>query len=789
MESIGRPLAKGQQDEVVLLIEEEEEEEQQQLPAATASLSSTERERMDSKNAGSCSFTEESESPIWIHQSEPSNGAKDSDAAISDVDRLRSKVSVATSITSPSPETPILLSPSPNKPPSPRSPSRSENLTRRRSVFSKPKSRFVEPFYPVAVNQIEESGPPIHHPSPNSPFQGLPNQAPKDTITSTVATPQSIAVEEEEEEIYKTGYIPGRKKLKFRVLVEWVTLISATSLLIASSTVQKLQPHVIWGLELWKWSLMVMVIFCGRLVTDWFIQVIVFLIEKNFILKKKVLYFVYGLKNSVQICIWSALVLLNWFLLVDHGKKRAPATIKVFRSITRTLASVLIGGIIWLLKILLMKIIASSFHVNTFFDRIKESIFHQYVLQTLSGPPMKEMAERVGSTKSNAQLSFRSMEKGRGSEERSAIDVGKLHKMKQDEVSAWAMRRLVKMVTNSELSTISSSIESVDENRGGEITNELEAKAAAFQIFRNVAKPDCKYIDEVDLMKFLRKQEVASVFPQFEGAAETGKVEKSALRNWVVKVYLERKALGHSLNDTKTAVKQLNKLVTGIVVIVMIITWMVVMGFANSKVLVFISSQLVLVAFMFGNTCKTIFEAIIFVFIMHPFDVGDRCVVDGVQMIVEEMNILTTVFLRYDNEKIYYPNATLAAKPISNFYRSPDMGDAVEFSVDVSTSMEIIGALKDRIKTYIESKPRRWHHDHLVVVRDILNLNEMKMALYLQHTINHQDMGEKTNRRSELIIELKKIFEELKIKYHLMPQEVHLSYVGSTTAPMAAGRL
>lgn len=35
---------------------------------------------------------------------------------------------------------------------------------------------------------------------------------------------------------------------------------------------------------------------------------------------------------------------------------------------------------------------------------------------------------------------------------------------------------------------------------------------------------------------------------------------------------------------------------------------------------------------MFGNMCKTAFEAIIFVFVMHPFDVGDRCVVDGVQV-------------------------------------------------------------------------------------------------------------------------------------------------------------
>lgn len=71
-------------------------------------------------------------------------------------------------------------------------------------------------------------------------------------------------------------------------------------------------------------------------------------------------------------------------------------------------------------------------------------------------------------------------------------------------------------------------------------------------------------------------------------------------------------------------------------------------------------------------------------------------------MTVEEMNILTTVFLRYDNEKIFYPNSVLLTKPISNFYRSPDMSDSVEFAVDVSTLIESIGALKARIKTYVK---------------------------------------------------------------------------------------
>lgn len=66
-------------------------------------------------------------------------------------------------------------------------------------------------------------------------------------------------------------------------------------------------------------------------------------------------------------------------------------------------------------------------------------------------------------------------------------------------------------------------------------------------------------------------------------------------------------------------------------------------------------------------------------------------------MVVEEMNILTTTFLRYDNQKIMYPNSILSQKAIGNFYRSPDMGDAVEFCVHISTPAEKIAVMKQRI--------------------------------------------------------------------------------------------
>uniref|UniRef100_A0A2N9GW28 Mechanosensitive ion channel MscS domain-containing protein n=1 Tax=Fagus sylvatica TaxID=28930 RepID=A0A2N9GW28_FAGSY len=437
---------------------------------------------------------------------------------------------------------------------------------------------------------------------------------------------------------------------------------------------------------------------------------------------------------------------------------------------------------IWLVKNLLVKLLASSFQCTRFFDRIQESIFHQYVLKTLSGPPLMEMAEKVGSTASTGHLSLRNLkEKAEAKEE--IVDVDKLKKMKQEKISAWTMKGLINVIRSSGLSTISNSLDNFDDDDGEqkdeEITSEWQAKAAAYGIFNNVAKPGSKYIDEEDLLRFMKKEEVDNVLPLFEGAAETGKIKRKSLKNWLVNVYLERKSLAHSLNDTKTAIEELNRLVSVIVLIVDIIVCLLLMGFLTTQILVFISSQLLLVVFLFGNTAKTVFEAIIFVFVMHPFDVGDRCVVDGVQMTVEEMNILTTIFLRYDNEKIFYPNSVLSTKPISNFYRSPEMSDSIEFAVDVSTSIESIKALKARIKTYLESKPQHWRPGHNVIVKEIENVNKMKMALIVTHTINFQNYGDRNSRRSELILELKKNFEELGIKYQLLPQEVHLRYVGS----------
>ena len=78
---------------------------------------------------------------------------------------------------------------------------------------------------------------------------------------------------------------------------------------------------------------------------------------------------------------------------------------------------------------------------------------------------------------------------------------------------------------------------------------------------------------------------------------------------------------------------------------------------------------------------------------------------------------------------------------------------------------------------YIEGKPKYWNQKHTVIVKEIENMNKLKMCLCVTHTMNHQNFGEKNLRKTELLFELKRIFESLGIKYHLLPQEVHLTQV------------
>lgn len=313
------------------------------------------------------------------------------------------------------------------------------------------------------------------------------------------------------------------------ILLQWVSLVLIIAALLCNVWIPILKRKIVWDLPLWKWEILVLALICGRLVSGGVIRLVVIYIEHNFILRKRVLYFVYGLRSAVQNCLWLGVVLLVWNCIFDHRVEEKTKR-KILPYVTKVLVCFLVGTLMWLLKTLLLKVLALTFHVNTFFERIREALFNQYVIETLSGPPLivrceeeaRAAAEVIEFQNAGASLPGElratllhrnGIVRGSGQQncpsvgmsprfsmvqsetQDDKIPIDHLGKLNRRNISAWNMRRMINIVRLGSLSTLDESI--LDSDMGDDssftIRTECQAKEAAKKIFLKVAKPGSRY--------------------------------------------------------------------------------------------------------------------------------------------------------------------------------------------------------------------------------------------------------------------------------------------------------
>lgn len=262
-----------------------------------------------------------------------------------------------------------------------------EYLSSRRSQFSTSKSS-ASPAHGRGADLVEEKTQLLTSPAAN-------NNNNKFNDSTGEVNLESYSDEDEDDD-HKDKQKRKILKKPF-VLIEWAAFGCIMALLICSLTVKQLQNHVIWDFKLWKWCVLLLVIVSCRLVTKSFINALLFLIERNSSLRQRFMYYVHGLRIIIRVFVWLSLFLLVRILLFRHGVKRSKETTKILNYVTRVLASSLVGAALWCLKSFSVLLLAVSFQSKRFFNPIQETIFHQYLIQTLSGPPLMEINEQVRS--------------------------------------------------------------------------------------------------------------------------------------------------------------------------------------------------------------------------------------------------------------------------------------------------------------------------------------------------------------------------------------------------------
>jgi hypothetical protein len=167
---------------------------------------------------------------------------------------------------------------------------------------------------------------------------------------------------------------------------------------------------------------------------------------------------------------------------------------------------------------------------------------------------------------------------------------------------------------------------------------------------------------------------------------------------------------------------------------------------------------------VFAATCQEVLGSCIFLFVKHPFDIGDRIDIGTDQFTVEHISLLFTVFKRVENGKmVQIPNINLNSVWIENISRSKAMRERVAMFVNFDTSFEDIKALKNEIYAFVTDKEnsRDFQPEIEVEVVGIAEMNKLELRVEIRHKSNWANEVVRAARRSKfmcaLVLALRKV--------------------------------
>ncbi|TKA61879.1 hypothetical protein B0A49_09512 [Cryomyces minteri] len=192
--------------------------------------------------------------------------------------------------------------------------------------------------------------------------------------------------------------------------------------------------------------------------------------------------------------------------------------------------------------------------------------------------------------------------------------------------------------------------------------------------------------DIIQILGSHRTEEAEHIFSTLDADCN-GDVSLDEMIMTVVEVARERKALARSMHDVTQAVRVLDRFLSVIVVVCVAMIYAAFFSSGFAKYLATIGTQIAAISFALAGTAQEFLGSCIFLFVKHPYDVGDRVDIDKTPMIVEHVSLLYTVFRRVDNNKtVQIPNIVSNNMWIENVSRSKAMKEQISMTINSSTS-------------------------------------------------------------------------------------------------------
>lgn len=306
--------------------------------------------------------------------------------------------------------------------------------------------------------------------------------------------------------------------------------------------------------------------------------------------------------------------------------------------------------------------------------------------------------------------------------------------------------------------------------------SEKEARRVATKIHQQLAGTTKKeaVVGFNNFIPFFESNEEASEAMEIFDVDGNGDIVYDEIQEATVNIYENCRDLVKSRQDLAKIVGSLD-LCLWVVSLSIFYFISVYLWTKDISVVASVGTLLLGLSFFFGSSAKNLFESVIFIFATRPYNVGDRVYIDDMNLVVKEIHILSTTFLRSDGQLIYAPNSNLQQKYIHNIRRSPPQSEGVEAYVGFETTPEQIEALELKMNRFLEYNSRDFNGTSQLFATEVIDANKIKLVVFITHRSNWQDSGKRWVRRNKFIRNFKENMTALNIMYSL-PMGIHTIY-------------
>ena len=282
----------------------------------------------------------------------------------------------------------------------------------------------------------------------------------------------------------------------------------------------------------------------------------------------------------------------------------------------------------------------------------------------------------------------------------------------------------------------------------------------ANRIWKSLVLEDSTALTYNDLLEMFgpsRKEEVMYMM-DILGSPGSEEIELSDMVESVNRIGREGKQISRSLIDIDGAITKLHYVLLFICTILIIMVFVGMLAPSASSVLATLGSTMLSFSFLFSSSAQEVFVSCIFVFVKHPYDIGDWVQltvpsVGLVRMQVLQLNLTYSVFVECGvNTRRQVAHQTLNSSFIDNITRSPPSNLNVTLNIGVpETTNEQLGEFEQRLLKYTEDNPREFGPSVYFQLTDHPDLDRMTLTICITTRNNQDDLVLYATRKSRAL--------------------------------------